>query len=72
MNQTWDKGAPPDTVAIGPLGWALALARGLVLAVLVFGCLGLLLLVRLVERPISWEDKVWLTWPHDAGVVLTR
>jgi putrescine transport system ATP-binding protein len=27
---------------------------------------------RLVERPISWEDKVWLTWSRDAGVVLTR
>jgi len=27
---------------------------------------------RLVERPISWEDKVWLTWPRDAGLVLTR
>jgi putrescine transport system ATP-binding protein len=26
---------------------------------------------RLVERPIGWEDKVWLTWPRDAGVVLT-
>ncbi|MBL8574202.1 MAG: ABC transporter ATP-binding protein [Hyphomicrobiaceae bacterium] len=27
---------------------------------------------RMVERPIGWEDKVWLTWPRDAGVVLTR
>ncbi len=27
---------------------------------------------RLVERPISWEDKVWLTWTRDAGVVLTQ
>jgi putrescine transport system ATP-binding protein len=27
---------------------------------------------RLVERPITWADKVWLTWPRDAGVVLTR
>ncbi len=27
---------------------------------------------RLVERPISWEDKVWLTWSREAGVVLTR
>ncbi len=27
---------------------------------------------RLVERPITWEDKVWLTWTRDAGVVLTR
>jgi 1-acyl-sn-glycerol-3-phosphate acyltransferase len=52
MTPTWDKGSPPDEVAIGPLGWALALTRGLVLAVLVFGCLGLLLLVRLIERPI--------------------
>jgi putrescine transport system ATP-binding protein len=25
-----------------------------------------------VERPISWEDDVWLDWPVDAGVVLTR
>jgi putrescine transport system ATP-binding protein len=25
-----------------------------------------------VERPISWEDNVWLDWPVDAGVVLTR
>ena len=25
-----------------------------------------------VERPISWEDTVWLEWPADAGVVLTR
>lgn len=24
-----------------------------------------------VERPISWEDNVWLEWPDDAGVVLT-
>jgi len=27
---------------------------------------------RLVERPISWDDRVWLTWARDAGVVLTR
>jgi putrescine transport system ATP-binding protein len=27
---------------------------------------------RLVERPITWEDKVWLTWGRDSGVVLTR
>ncbi len=23
-----------------------------------------------VERPISWDDTVWLEWPADAGVVL--
>jgi putrescine transport system ATP-binding protein len=27
---------------------------------------------RLVERPITWEDKVWLFWPRDAGIVLTE
>jgi putrescine transport system ATP-binding protein len=27
---------------------------------------------RLVERPISWEDKVWLSWSRDASVVLTN
>jgi len=27
---------------------------------------------RIVERPIGWEDKVWLTWQRDGGVVLTR
>jgi putrescine transport system ATP-binding protein len=27
---------------------------------------------RLVERPITWHDKVWLTWTRDAGVVLTE
>ena len=27
---------------------------------------------RVVERPISWEDKVWVTFTPHAGVVLTR
>jgi putrescine transport system ATP-binding protein len=27
---------------------------------------------RTVERPIAWEDRVWLSWSPDAGVVLTR
>jgi putrescine transport system ATP-binding protein len=26
--------------------------------------------MRLVERPISWEDRVWLTWAPDASVIL--
>ncbi|MCK0197034.1 ABC transporter ATP-binding protein [Ancylobacter sp. 6x-1] len=29
-------------------------------------------LTRMVERPITWEDKVWVSWTPDAGVVLTR
>jgi putrescine transport system ATP-binding protein len=27
---------------------------------------------RLVDRPITFGDMVWLTWPGDAGLVLTR
>ena len=29
-------------------------------------------LTRMVERPITWDDKVWVSWSPDAGVVLTR
>jgi putrescine transport system ATP-binding protein len=27
---------------------------------------------RTVERPISWDDDVWLEWPADTGIMLTR
>lgn len=27
---------------------------------------------RLVERPITWDDQVWLSWNTDASVILTR
>jgi putrescine transport system ATP-binding protein len=29
-------------------------------------------LTRVIERPVAWDDKVWLSWTPDAGVVLTR
>jgi putrescine transport system ATP-binding protein len=29
-------------------------------------------LTRLVDRPITWDDKVWLTWSPEAAVVLPR
>jgi putrescine transport system ATP-binding protein len=29
-------------------------------------------MTRLIERPIGWDDQVWLSWAPDAGVVLTR
>jgi len=29
-------------------------------------------LTRLIERSISWEDRVWLTWDASAGIVLTQ
>jgi putrescine transport system ATP-binding protein len=27
---------------------------------------------RTVDRPIAWDDKVWISWTPDSGVVLTR
>ena len=27
---------------------------------------------RLVDRPITFGDMVWLSWPPEAGLVLTR
>ncbi len=27
---------------------------------------------RMLERSIGWNDKVWLTWPAEAGVIVTR
>jgi putrescine transport system ATP-binding protein len=27
---------------------------------------------RTVEKPIGWEDRVWLSWGADAGIVLER
>ena len=27
---------------------------------------------RLVQRPIGWNDRVWLSWSPEAGVVLTQ
>jgi putrescine transport system ATP-binding protein len=29
-------------------------------------------MTRLVERPIGWDDRVWLTWTPDAVMVLTQ
>ena len=29
-------------------------------------------LTRVIERPISWDDRVWLTWDAAGGIVLTQ
>jgi len=52
MSDSWDSTDEGDPIVITPLGWGLVLLRGLVLGSFVFGCLLLLLLVRLVERPV--------------------
>jgi 1-acyl-sn-glycerol-3-phosphate acyltransferase len=52
MDPLWNSDDAPDPIELGVLGWLLVLLRGLPLAVLVFGGLLILLLVRLVERPL--------------------
>ena len=49
---TWRGAAPPPLPRFGPAGWLRIVARGVPLAVVTYGGLVLLLLVRLVEAPL--------------------
>lgn len=62
MTPTWDSDEAPEPVRIGPLGWLLAGLRGAALMLLIGICLMLLLLVRLIERPV-WGVRRPVT-PH--------
>lgn len=56
---TWHGQAPPPQPRISAAGWLRAVWRGVALGFVTFGCLALLLLVRLVERPIfGWHRPV--------------
>ncbi len=57
MSPTWDSDEPIETERISVLGWLRVILRGLVLGTVVFGGLLVLLLVRLVERPLSGVDR---------------
>lgn len=52
MSTTWFGDAPPPAPRLTALGVLLILLRGLPLALLVFGGLALLSLIRLIERPV--------------------
>lgn len=53
----WHPEIEPDPVRITAASWLCALLRGLVLLVLVFGCLLILLAARMVERPLAGQDR---------------
>ncbi|TNJ46874.1 1-acyl-sn-glycerol-3-phosphate acyltransferase [Phaeobacter sp. B1627] len=57
MNASWDSDTPAEPLRISALGWVRATLRGLLLAVLVFGGLALLLLLRLVEAPLCGVNR---------------
>lgn len=60
MSVTWQsEKEPPEHRPITAAGWLRVLWRGGMLGVVTFGCLGLLLLVRLVERPIWGLRRPW-------------
>ena len=60
MNQTWEgEGGYPETRPIGIMGALRILVRGVVLGALVFGCLLILLAIRLVEKPVHGLHRPW-------------
>ena len=62
MSQTWDDEERPEKLRIGPAGWARVAVRGSVMGTVVFGGLGLLLLTRLVERPVFKMRRPVTPW----------
>ncbi|WP_299789677.1 lysophospholipid acyltransferase family protein [uncultured Marivita sp.] len=57
MSPTWDSDEPSVSAPVSPMGWVRVAARGTVLGIVVFGGLGVLLLLRLFERPIFGTDR---------------
>lgn len=66
MSPTWDAAAPPPSRPIGPGGWIRVAAKGPALALLFFGGLGVLLLIRVVERPVHGLRRPWTPWISQA------
>lgn len=59
---TWNPDIEPPRVDIGAMGWLRAGVRGLILVGLVFGGLVILLVLRLIERPLYGLHRPWTPW----------
>ncbi len=57
MSAPWDSAMPPADTPISVLGWVRVLFRATALMVVVFGGLAVLLLVRLIERPLCGQAR---------------
>lgn len=66
----WDGAPPPPAPRPGLVGWLRVGMRGAALIVVVFGCLLLLLAVRLLERPLHGVARPWTPWITQ-GVCIT-
>ena len=53
----WDPRVRSAPVRISALGWAIAVVRGVLLAATTYGGLLLLLVVRVIERPVAGPDR---------------
>lgn len=67
MSTTWQSPDQPEHVSIGLFGWILVALRGLLLFIVILTGLVLMLLLRLIERPI-WSPRRPIT-PHITRVV---
>lgn len=54
---TWTGDDQPMPHRITPFGWGRVVLRGLAVGTLTFGCLGVLLFVRLIERPLFGQGR---------------
>lgn len=57
MITNWSPELPPPDIKIAPLGWLRFALKAPMIGILVFGGLLVLLLVRLVERPLCGMDR---------------
>lgn len=62
MTPTWRSADVPEAKPIPPAGWVRVLLRGSALGIVTFGCFGILLVVRLAERPIFGLRRPWTPW----------
>ncbi|MBL4813565.1 MAG: 1-acyl-sn-glycerol-3-phosphate acyltransferase [Rhodobacteraceae bacterium] len=62
MSVTWNDGPYPTQVPVGAMGWLRALRRGVPLVLLVLSGLVILLLVRLVEKPLYGLRRPLTPW----------
>jgi 1-acyl-sn-glycerol-3-phosphate acyltransferase len=62
VSPTWEGTPPPPQARIGPVGWLRVGVKGPALALLFFGGLGILLLIRFVERPVHGIQRPWTPW----------